>query len=116
MSRLEQGRIVWAEVLAPDGTRKCRPAVIITASAEISSTEPFVVAAATTSFGEPLPSGYVKLPWHPKGQVRTKLRKPTAVVCHWLVEITANDVKSVAGVVPPEEMLESMSGVHGRDI
>lgn len=113
MSTLEQGRIVWAEVLSPDGeTRKCRPAVVVTATNEIVPGKPFVVVAATTRINEPLPEEYVDLPWHPRGAVRTKLRKRTAAVCNWLLTITEGDVREFGGIVPPDTMTEIVRKVN----
>jgi hypothetical protein len=115
VSNLEQGRIVWAEILSPDGKkRKRRPAVVLTTTSEILPGQPFVVVAVTTQFTDPLPPDHVRLPWHPLGKVRTRLRKPTAAVCSWLAEIMEGDVRQIGGVVPPQAMLEIVRKVTGR--
>lgn len=105
MDRLEQGRIVWARVSSPKGGEcKQRPLVILTATAEITPNVPFVAVAGTTQVSKPLPPDRVHLPWHPTGNVRTRLRKPTVVVCDWLVELRVEDVIATGGIVPPTEL------------
>ena len=103
--KLEQGRIVWAELPSSDGrSRKCRPAVILTRTDQIRAGSPFVAVAITTTFPDPPPDDHVLLPWHPNGAVRTRLNRPCAAACSWLVQITESDVMRVGGVVPPELM------------
>jgi hypothetical protein len=102
---LEPGRIVWAELSSSDGTKKkCRPGVIITSTNDIKSGQPLFVVAATTKFTEPLAEDQVRLPWHPQGQVRTRLCEPTVAVCTWLCEIQQADIVRYGGVVPPKTM------------
>ncbi len=111
----EQGRIVWAELTSPDGAKtKRRPAVIATPTTDIQAGQPFVVVAATTKFTEPLPDDHVLLPWHPQGQVRTRLRQPTVAVCSWICEIHADDILHYGGVVPPQTLVEILAIVQGK--
>jgi len=115
LPKLEQGRIVWVELPSSDGTqKKRRPAVIITATAEIAAGKPFAVVAVSTKFPDPLPADHVVLPWHRDGKVRTQLRKPAAAVCSWLCKITESDVLQTGGVVPPTEMIEIMRIVQQK--
>lgn len=112
MPRLEQGRIVWAELPSSDeSARKRRPAVVVTSTMEIKPGESFVIVVATTKFDEPLPEDHVRLPWHRNGTVRTKLTKPTVAVCSWLAEIRESDVLQMGGVVPSRELLEIVQKV-----
>lgn len=105
--QLVQGRIIWASLPDPEGkNRKDRPAVILTRTDELQSNEPFVVVAATTTFREPLPPSSVKLPWHPRGAVRTRLRKPTVAVCNWLITIREQDILDFGGIVPADVMMK----------
>lgn len=113
MPTLEQGRIVWAELSSSDGTKKkCRPAVIITSTIDIKSGKLLVVVAATTKFTEPLTEHQVRLPWHPKGQSRTRPREPTVVVCTWLAVIQEHDIVHYGGIVPPKTMAEILRIVN----
>ncbi len=86
---LEQGRIVWAEMLDPSGSNaKLRPGVIITPTEDIVGDDPFVVVAVTTTFDEPPADWQVKLPWNrDKRKVGTKLNKPAVAHCQWLLRI-----------------------------
>jgi mRNA-degrading endonuclease toxin of MazEF toxin-antitoxin module len=79
---LEQGRIVWAEVVDLSGrNRKARPLVILTPSEEVPPGEPFIAVAVTTQLSKPLPADHVLLPWHAQKRVGTRLSAPCAAVC-----------------------------------
>ncbi len=113
MSPLVQGQIVQAEVYDPQGgNRKLRPLVIVTATSEISGQEPLVAVAVTSRFREPLEEDEVLLPWHPGGNVRTKLRKPCVAKCRWLCQIAVADVVEQRGIVPREQMREIIARVN----
>ncbi len=113
MEPLQQGRIVWAELLDPAGRNpKLRPAVIVSRTEDVQSGQPFVAAAVTSTLLEPLSPAMVELPWHPKGHPRTRLNRRCAVVCNWLVEISGNQVRDTAGIVPESWMLEILQRVR----
>jgi mRNA-degrading endonuclease toxin of MazEF toxin-antitoxin module len=100
-----QGRIVLTDVLDPQSrNRKCRPVVIVTPTDEISEDEPFVGVAVTGTLPRPLPDDYVMLPYHNEGHPRTGLRKKSAAVCSWLVELQVDDIKQYKGVTPTKEL------------
>ena len=64
---LQQGSIVWVELVDPAGRNpKTRPAVVLTPSNEILPGGTIYVAAASSTFNEPLPVNQVVLPWHPQ--------------------------------------------------
>ena len=107
MAPLVQGRIVWAEVLDQGGRNpKCRPLVILTRSDRVPPGEAHMAVAVTTRLEKPLPAGHVMLPWHPQKRVKTRLCKPCAAVCTWVVEIREEDVLEQAGVVPDKQLAE----------
>jgi mRNA-degrading endonuclease toxin of MazEF toxin-antitoxin module len=104
---LEQGRIVWAEVVdSSSRNRKARPLIILTPSEEVPPGEPLVAVAVTTQLPKPLPADYVPLPWHAQKRVGTRLSAPCAAVCTWLVEIQDEDILERAGVVPRRQLAE----------
>jgi mRNA-degrading endonuclease toxin of MazEF toxin-antitoxin module len=104
---LQQGRIVWANVSRPDGSPgKPRTAVILTATEEITDSDPFVVVAITSTFQEPLRDAEVRLPFHPQGGGRVGLNRPTVAVCDWLIEIRKDQVLQEAGSLPTTVMIE----------
>src|SRR5216684_9133514 len=81
---LGRGCIVLAEVTDPRGqNRKPRPLVIVTATEEIRTGEPFVGIAVSTTFPHPVPDDCVALPYHSGGRSRTGLRKKSVAVCSW---------------------------------
>jgi len=74
LSELRYGRVIWAVLKDDNGFRKRRPAVILTPTNEITATEPFVVAAVTTTFRDSPPPDHVELPWNPDARrVSTRL-------------------------------------------
>lgn len=102
---LQQGRIVWVEVLDPQGRNpKVRPAVVLTPTAEIAADGEIVVAAITSQIDQSPPEVTVELPWHRDGHPRTRLNRRAAAVCTWLVAVPASAVESVGGVVPFKPM------------
>jgi len=48
----------------------------------------------------------VPLPWHSRGQAMTKLRKRSAAVLSWIVEVEPADVEDFGGDVPAGLMIE----------
>lgn len=112
VSLLQQGRIVWVRVCDPNGENaKQRPAVIITATAEIIPDRPIVAVAITSTLNDPLPPEYVELPWHRNKHPRTGLRKRCAAHCHWLLVINPSDIQAYAGIVPDAKMVEILARI-----
>lgn len=99
--QLQQGSIVWARV-ADKNIRnpKCRPAVIVTPTAEIATGESVVAVAVTSTLSRPLPKNQVALPWHNDGHPKTGLKRRCVAVCDWLIEFEQGAVEEVAGIVP----------------
>lgn len=82
MPTLCRGRIVRVEVLDPQGQNpKCRPAVILTPTAEIRPDGSVALVAITSSVNAAPAEVQVALPWHRQGRVGTKLNKPSVAVC-----------------------------------
>ncbi len=103
---LQQGSIVWARVVAPNGETKERPVLIITADSEIAEDAPIVGLAITTSFGDPPPPNHFPLPWSRTGGVATGLRRRSAVVCDWAVVLQIRDILEVKGHAVPAILAE----------
>jgi mRNA-degrading endonuclease toxin of MazEF toxin-antitoxin module len=112
LTRLPQlGSVVWAELEDANGYRKVRPAVIISATADIAADNLLRVAAITTRLLTPLPADYVLLPWDRQGKARSGLRRQCAAVAGWLAAIPASDVRQVVGVLPPAVIDELLAKV-----
>jgi mRNA-degrading endonuclease toxin of MazEF toxin-antitoxin module len=106
-SPLQQGRIVWVELLDPQGRNpKRRPAVILTPTAEIRPDGEVVVAALSSQIDQSPPDVSVSIPWHRDGHPRTKLNRRNVVVCSWLVTLSVATIQpdDVGGIVPFAEM------------
>lgn len=98
---LHQGRIVWAELLDPQGRNpKVRPAVVVTATPEIRPDGDVVVVAVTTQLDSAPAEVCIELPWQRGGHPRTKLNQRNVAVCTWLVTLPVAEIESVGGVVP----------------
>ncbi|MGL6072635.1 MAG: type II toxin-antitoxin system PemK/MazF family toxin [Fimbriiglobus sp.] len=103
---IAQGRIVWANLLDPQGRNpKLRPAVILTATAEIAQAVVVLVAAITSKLDVTPPEVCVELPWQANGHPRTKLKHPSVVVCTWQVRLPVEEIVSLGGVVPLAQMI-----------
>ena len=103
------GSVVWALLEDANGFRKVRPAVVLTASAEITSG----VAAVTTRVPDPLPEDHVLLPWDPQGTARSGLRRKCAAVSSWIAEASADDLQ-VVGALPASVIDELLAKVASR--
>ena len=105
LSELRYGRLIWAVIKDRNGFRKRRPAVILTPSNQITATEPFVVAAVTTTFSSPPPADHVELPWNADPRrVSTHLGRRSAAVVSWLEPIYVDEVDETKGAVPARTM------------
>lgn len=105
------GSVVWAEVADANGFRKIRPAVVVTATDNIIVGGRLLLVAITTRIPSPLPDDHVVLPWDPQGKARSGLRRPCAAVATWQLEIAVEDVKGVAGILPPATITEILAKV-----
>ena len=64
------GSVVWVELEDANGIPKLRPAIVVTATADIAAGKPVRVVAITTRLLTPLPHDYVLLPWDRQGKAR----------------------------------------------
>ncbi len=111
-ARLPQlGSVIWAELEDANGFRKVRPAVVVTASADIVADGALRVLAITTRLPTPLPEDHVLLPWDPQGKARSGLRRRCAAVAGWQLEIPVADVQQVVGILPPAVIAELLAKV-----
>lgn len=106
-SPISQGRIVWVELLDPQGRNpKRRPAVVLTPTTEIRSDGEIVVAALSSQVDQSLPEVSVEIPWQRDGHPRTKLNRRNVAVCTWLVTLPVASIgpDAIGGVVPFAQM------------
>lgn|SRR5262245_55967157 len=109
--RLATGRIVWAQIADANGYRKLRPAVIVTATEQLSTDKPIDVVAVTSRLVDLLPDDHVLLPWHRQGHPRTRLNRRCAAVATWLTRIADSDIEDTAGIVPSSVMAEILARI-----
>ena len=101
MSQLCRGRIVWVELLDPQGRNPtCRPAVIVTPDAEIRADGEVWVVAVSRKIHEAPAEVQVKLPWDRRGHPRTGLKEECAAGCTWMEKVSVSSIQGYAGVVP----------------
>jgi len=95
---LRQGRIIWVELIDPQGRNpKPRPAVILTPTEQILPDGEVLVAAITSQTEMARVEVSVALPWHRSGHPKTKLDRRNAVVCTWLATIRVADIQRFGG-------------------
>ncbi len=116
MGRLCRGRIVWVELVDPQGRNpKCRPAVIVTADKDISPDGDVWVVAISTQLEEAPPEAQVELPWQRGGHPRTGLKERCAAVCTWLEKVSVAKIKETAGVVPGRQLLDVLQRIKSLE-
>src|SRR5262249_2910913 len=116
MPQLCRGRIVWVELLDPQGhNRKCRPAVVVTPDADIRDAGDVWVVAISTQFSESPTDVQVELPWDRRGHPRTKLKERCAAVCTWMEKVPVASIQELAGVVPGRQLLDILTRIKPLD-
>jgi mRNA-degrading endonuclease toxin of MazEF toxin-antitoxin module len=109
---LKQGSIVQATVGDPQGQNaKLRPLVIVSPTADLATAEEVFAVAITGRFAEPLQGDEVRLPFHPGGQAKSGLRKPSIAKCSWLVTLRPEGVAKQSGFLNAETMTEILRKV-----
>lgn len=112
-----QGRIVWVDMVDPQGRNpKRRPAVIVTPTEAIVA-DGFVAVAAVTSALDQAPADVtIELPWHRDGHPRTKLRKRSVVICNWLEPVAVAEIRGSEGLVPEDRLALILAQVEALHI
>jgi mRNA-degrading endonuclease toxin of MazEF toxin-antitoxin module len=117
VSPLCRGRIVWVELLDPQGhNRKCRPAVIVTPDADIRPDGEVWVVAISTQRQESPTEDQVELPWDRRGHPRTGLRERCAAVCTWMEKVSVASIQAFAGIVPGRQLLDILTQIKPPDL
>jgi hypothetical protein len=96
VSKLFQGRIVWAPYADKNGYNNYpRPVVILTLTAEIPAQTELVgvIASSTSALITPRPHYWIELPHHPSRRVSTKFDRPTVAMCDWQVHVSVAEIK-----------------------
>lgn len=116
MAQLCRGRIVWVELLDPQGRNpKCRPAVIVSPDADIRADSEVWVVGVSTQRNEAPAEVQVELPWDLRKHPRTGLRERCATVCTWMVKVKVASIQEYAGVVPGRQLLEILARIKPSD-
>lgn len=107
MSSPSFGRVVWVELFDPQGRNpKCRPAIIITPTDDITPDGEVRVVAISTRLDAAPPELQVPLQYDPRGACRTGLREQCVAVCNWVARIPVDNIRYYAGTVPGKTMHE----------
>lgn len=103
------GDIVLALVPNPDGSAAdhVHPAVVV--SAEMGGI--IWLVAISTSFQEPPPAHWIKLPWHPNRRVATGLGRKCVAKCNWMVRFAIAKIDRKIGVVPTIQLRQILEQI-----
>jgi hypothetical protein len=113
---IKQGSIIRALVVDPRGQNpKLRPLVVTTASDEISKERPLVAVAITGALSNPIADDEIRLPFHPRGEASTGLRKPSVAKCSWLVKLQLDAVVEAKGFIPTKVLIQILEKIRQRD-
>ena len=112
MAQLCRGRIVWVELLDPQGRNpKCRPAVVVTPDTDIRDDGEVWVVAISTQLDEAPAEAQIQLPWDRRGHPRTKLKERCAAVCTWMEKVRVASIQESAGIVPGRQLLDILTRI-----
>ena len=107
MSSPSYGRVIWVELLDPQGRNpKCRPAVIITPTDEITPDGEVRVVGISTQLDAGPHEVQVPLQYDPRAACRSGLREQCVAVCNWIVRIPVVSIRDYAGTIPGKTMHE----------
>jgi len=116
VSLLCRGRIVWVELLDPQGRNpKCRPAVIVTPDSDLRDDGEVWVVAISSRLDETPAEAQVTLPWDRRGHPRTGLKERCAAVCTWMEKVSAASIQEYAGTVPGRQLLDILTRIKPPD-
>jgi mRNA-degrading endonuclease toxin of MazEF toxin-antitoxin module len=116
VSQLCRGRIVWVELLDPQGRNPtCRLGVIVTPDDEIRDDGEVWVVAISTQLGQAPAEVQVELPCHRSVHPRTKLKERCAAICTWMEKVRVANIRGFAGIVPGRQLLEILTRIKPPD-
>jgi hypothetical protein len=97
---VKPGDIVFAYILDPDGNpcHDVHPVMVFRATDD--SVDAWVVGI-TSKFQEPIPTHWLRLPWHPNGHPVTGLYLESVLKCNWVHRKLVAALGKPVGVVPP---------------
>ena len=112
---IQRGTIVWAEISDPNGQNaKLRPAIVLSTQPHIDARHDLVVAAITTDFVHPLPSGWFAIPTMPGGHEITGLDQACVVKATWLKQVPQTQVRAIKGRAPSRVVREVLNFLAQR--
>jgi len=115
VSDIRCGRIVWVELLDPQGRNpKVRPAVVVTPTHEIVPEGDVQVVAITGVTDAAPPEECFPLPWLATGHPKTGLSKPSVAVASWQAVVPTGKIQRSKGVVPTPQLLKLLSRLAAR--
>lgn len=115
MPDVKRGRIVWVELLDPQGRNpKVRPAVVLTPTVDIDPTGEVQVVAITGETTASPAEECVALPWLASGHPKTGLNKPSVAVISWVARVPVSAIQSVRGNIPGPKMLDILERIAAR--
>lgn len=92
---LQRGRIVWTNVIDPQGN-SCGPhaVIILTPNEDIAAATYLRGVVISDEYGYTTAEMRVELPWEcrPGGHPRTGLKTKCAAICNWIVLIRKSDI------------------------
>jgi mRNA-degrading endonuclease toxin of MazEF toxin-antitoxin module len=100
---LVQGRVIYPRIPVPDpqgqNPKEGRPFVVVTINEDIKKGGPIYAVGITTTFDASQSDLLVPLPYGPTA--RTGLKRESAALCTWVVEIPPDHVDVGPGYIHP---------------
>ena len=98
---VKEGEIVFAYILDPDGNPCQDEHPVMVFRTAPAATEVWVVGI-TSKFTLPIPTHWLRLPWHPQGHSVTGLYRDSVLKCNWIQRKAISGLSPPIGIVPPE--------------
>jgi mRNA-degrading endonuclease toxin of MazEF toxin-antitoxin module len=100
---LIQGRVIYPKIPVPDlqgqNPKEGRPFVVVSINEDIKKGGPIYAVGITTTFDEAQSNLYVPLPYGPTA--RTGLKRESAALCTWVIDIPPDCVDIGPGYIHP---------------
>ncbi|MFO0965479.1 MAG: type II toxin-antitoxin system PemK/MazF family toxin [Gemmataceae bacterium] len=100
MRDIRLGRLIWTDVVDPQGNPAGEhAAIVLTAKEEHEAGKPIRAVVVSSKLTYAPKEWMVEMPSDPKGHPQTKFRVECAAMCHWIVEVDETRINKYGSII-----------------